>query len=98
MIILFYFCVISIELKVNTIVPLIRKLAEKSMDHRDITSSTIAREIGKILEGLQSCLTVADSVWFLELFNNLSHRGLAGTPGDIHRADASQVIFWFGFV
>lgn len=84
-----------VEVKKNTIVPLLKQLAEKSLDLRDYTSSTIAKEIGKILEGLQSCLTVADSVWFLELFNSLSHRGVTSTLGDIINADATQVIFMF---
>lgn len=71
--------------------PLIKQLYEKSVDNNDISCVTIAKEFGGILKGLQSCLPVSDSMWFLESFGGLSNRGLPAKPGDTQYANASQV-------
>lgn len=72
--------------------PLIKQLYEKSIHHNDISCVTIAKEFGSILEGLQSCLPVSDSMWFLESFTALSNKGLPTKPGDAQHANTSQVI------
>lgn len=75
----------------STILPLVKQLCERSIEKPDVTSTMIAKEFGKILEGLQPCLSMAESLWFLDCYNTLAHRGLASTGGDIFRGDASQV-------
>lgn len=75
--------------------PLIKQLYEKSVDRNDASIVTISKEFGGILEGLQSCLPVSDTMWFLECFTTLSNRGLPAKPGNVQQANASQVIIIF---
>lgn len=72
--------------------PLIKQLYEKCLDHNDISSVTIAKEFSGILDGMQSCLPVSDSMWFLGCFTELLNRGLPTKPGDTQQVSASQLV------
>lgn len=71
--------------------PLIKHLYEKSVEQSDISCVTIAKDFGGILEGLQTCLPVSDSIWFLDSFSALANKGLPAKAGDNQYANASQV-------
>lgn len=70
---------------------MIKQLYDKSMEMNDIGCVAIAKEFGGILRGLQSCLAISDSMWFLEIFTMLSNKGLPAKPGDQFFTNASQV-------
>ncbi|KAK4873133.1 hypothetical protein RN001_015162 [Aquatica leii] len=66
----------SLDVKKTTLLPLIKQLCDKALKHDDLTATTIAKEIGKILDGLQYSLTVPECLWFLTFYKRLSTKGL----------------------
>ncbi|KAF5272713.1 hypothetical protein FQA39_LY07740 [Lamprigera yunnana] len=64
------------EVRKATLLPLIKQLCERSVKQDDLTAMTIAKVIGKILEGLQDVLTVPETLWFLSFYKKLASKGL----------------------
>ncbi|XP_044272773.1 serine/threonine-protein phosphatase 4 regulatory subunit 4-like isoform X3 [Tribolium madens] len=63
------------QTKLETIVPLIKQLCQKTSGPGDTTYPTIAREYGKLVSALQSDLEVNDCVWTLQFFKTLASKG-----------------------
>lgn len=51
----------------------------------------MAREMGKLVDGLQIALTIGDSIWFLHCYKTLARRGLATDISEYRSVDASLV-------
>ncbi|KAK4873132.1 hypothetical protein RN001_015161 [Aquatica leii] len=66
----------TLDVKKTTLLPLIKQLCDKALKHDDLTATTIAKEIGKILDGLQYSLTIPECLWFLNFYKRLSTKGL----------------------
>ncbi|XP_064215924.1 serine/threonine-protein phosphatase 4 regulatory subunit 4 isoform X2 [Tribolium castaneum] len=63
------------QTKLETIVPLIKQLCQKTSGPGDTTFPTMAREYGKLVSALQSDLEVNDCVWTLQFFKTLAAKG-----------------------
>ncbi|XP_029051751.2 serine/threonine-protein phosphatase 4 regulatory subunit 4-like isoform X3 [Osmia bicornis bicornis] len=58
------------------IVPLIKKLCENSMRSDDNVICVIAQEYGKIVLGVEKCLSSMEKTWFLKYFQQLAQMGI----------------------
>lgn len=66
---------VILETKIETIVPLIKQLCQKTSGAGDTTFPTIAREFGKLVEALENDLEISDCIWILQFFKTLATRG-----------------------
>lgn len=59
------------------------------MSRDDPTATTITKEFGRFINGLQNMMSSQDIVWFLNCYKMLAHRGLT-RAGD-SRGDPAMV-------
>lgn len=81
--------VFLVDAKKTTILPLVKQLCDKSMSRDDPTATTITKEFGRFISGLQNIMSSQDIVWFLNCYKMLAHRGLT-RAGD-SRGDPAMV-------
>uniref|UniRef100_A0A6P7GHL9 Serine/threonine-protein phosphatase 4 regulatory subunit 4-like n=1 Tax=Diabrotica virgifera virgifera TaxID=50390 RepID=A0A6P7GHL9_DIAVI len=67
----------------TTAIPLVKRLCTQCTKEGDLTFPAVAKIYGKLLTNLQNYLSEADSVWFLDNFKELSHRGLSISDPDV---------------
>ncbi|CAH1113299.1 unnamed protein product [Psylliodes chrysocephalus] len=60
----------------QTAIPLVKRLCLQSFKEGDMTFPHVAKNYGNLLTNLQHHLTDADSVWFVDHYQELSKRGL----------------------
>ncbi|XP_020288914.1 serine/threonine-protein phosphatase 4 regulatory subunit 4-like isoform X6 [Pseudomyrmex gracilis] len=58
------------------IAPLVKKLCETAAKSDDNVICIIAQEFGKLMLGLQKCLTLSEKTWFLKYFQQLAQMGV----------------------
>ncbi|XP_034945773.1 serine/threonine-protein phosphatase 4 regulatory subunit 4-like isoform X2 [Chelonus insularis] len=61
----------------SAISPLFKKLCENSLQAFDSVTRIIAEEFGKIVIGLEKCLTASEKTWFLKYFQQLAQIGIS---------------------
>ncbi|KAF5297424.1 hypothetical protein FQR65_LT01355 [Abscondita terminalis] len=67
----------NLDVKKATLLPLIKQLCDRALKHDDLTATTIAKDIGKLLDGMRYALTIPESIWFLNFYKRLSLKGLS---------------------
>ncbi|XP_072399856.1 serine/threonine-protein phosphatase 4 regulatory subunit 4-like isoform X2 [Diabrotica undecimpunctata] len=67
----------------TTAIPLVKRLCTQCTKEGDLTFPAVAKIYGKLLTNLQQHLSEADSIWFLDNFKELSHRGLSISDLDV---------------
>lgn len=77
-------------MKKHTVIPLVIQVVDKAIATTDNCSVAVSREFGKILDGLRSCLTPNDILWFLNCFKALASKGLGHSLSD-KASEISQV-------
>ncbi|XP_077281661.1 serine/threonine-protein phosphatase 4 regulatory subunit 4 isoform X5 [Temnothorax americanus] len=60
----------------NIIAPLIKKLCEKAAKSEDNVICIIAQELGKLVLGLEKCLSMFEKAWFINYFQQLAQMGI----------------------
>ncbi|XP_029174251.1 serine/threonine-protein phosphatase 4 regulatory subunit 4-like isoform X5 [Nylanderia fulva] len=60
----------------NIIAPLVKKLCENAAKSEDNVICIIAQELGKLVLGLEKCLTTSEKKWFLKYFQQLAQIGI----------------------
>ncbi|KAK4873140.1 hypothetical protein RN001_015169 [Aquatica leii] len=80
----------TLDVKKATLLPLIKQLCNRSLKHDDLTAATIAKEIGKIVDGLQTALTETECTWFLNFYKRLAIKGLDGDTHEFKVTDGSM--------
>ncbi|XP_011335620.1 serine/threonine-protein phosphatase 4 regulatory subunit 4 isoform X2 [Ooceraea biroi] len=58
------------------IAPLVKKLCESAAKSEDNVICMIAQEYGKLVLGLEKCLSVSERSWFLKFFQQLAQMGI----------------------
>ncbi|KAL0122348.1 hypothetical protein PUN28_007226 [Cardiocondyla obscurior] len=61
----------------NIIAPLVKKLCESATKSEDNVICIIAQELGKLVLGLEKCLSMSEKAWFIKYFQQLAQ---VGTP------------------
>ncbi|XP_014477914.1 PREDICTED: serine/threonine-protein phosphatase 4 regulatory subunit 4-like isoform X2 [Dinoponera quadriceps] len=61
------------------IAPLVKKLCEIASKSEDNVICMIAQEYGKLVLGLEKCLSMSDKVWFLKYYQQLAQVGIASS-------------------
>ncbi|XP_029661073.1 serine/threonine-protein phosphatase 4 regulatory subunit 4-like isoform X5 [Formica exsecta] len=60
----------------NIIAPLVKKLCENAAKSEDNVICIIAQELGKLVLGLEKCLSTSEKTWFLKYFQQLAQMGI----------------------
>ncbi|XP_024884755.1 serine/threonine-protein phosphatase 4 regulatory subunit 4-like isoform X3 [Temnothorax curvispinosus] len=60
----------------NIIAPLIKKLCENAAKSEDNVICIIAQELGKLVLGLEKCLSMFEKAWFINYFQQLAQMGI----------------------
>ncbi|XP_011881826.1 PREDICTED: serine/threonine-protein phosphatase 4 regulatory subunit 4-like isoform X4 [Vollenhovia emeryi] len=60
----------------NIIAPLVKKLCENATKSEDNMICIIAEELGKLVLGLEKCLSVSEKAWFIKYFQQLAQMGI----------------------
>ncbi|XP_025990556.1 serine/threonine-protein phosphatase 4 regulatory subunit 4 isoform X3 [Solenopsis invicta] len=60
----------------NIIVPLVKKLCENAAKSEDNVICVIAQELGKLVLGLEKCLSKSEKAWFIKYYQQLAQMGI----------------------
>ncbi|XP_018370840.1 PREDICTED: serine/threonine-protein phosphatase 4 regulatory subunit 4-like isoform X5 [Trachymyrmex cornetzi] len=60
----------------NIIAPLVKKLCENATKSNDNVICVIAQEMGKLVLGLEKCLSMLEKTWFIKYFQQLAQLGI----------------------
>ncbi|XP_032676214.1 serine/threonine-protein phosphatase 4 regulatory subunit 4-like isoform X3 [Odontomachus brunneus] len=58
------------------IAPLVKKLCESASKSEDNVICMIAQEFGKLVLGLEKCLSISEKTWFLKYYQQLAQMGI----------------------
>ncbi|XP_011061447.1 PREDICTED: serine/threonine-protein phosphatase 4 regulatory subunit 4-like isoform X4 [Acromyrmex echinatior] len=61
----------------NIIAPLVKKLCENAIKSNDNVICIIAQELGKLVLGLEKCLSLLEKTWFIKYFQQLAQLGIS---------------------
>ncbi|XP_011689635.1 PREDICTED: serine/threonine-protein phosphatase 4 regulatory subunit 4-like isoform X4 [Wasmannia auropunctata] len=60
----------------NIIAPLLKKLCENAAKSEDNVICVIAQEFGKLVLGLEKCLSISEKAWFIKYYQQLAQMGI----------------------
>ncbi|KAL6447163.1 hypothetical protein ACFW04_001463 [Cataglyphis niger] len=60
----------------HIIAPLVKKLCENAAKSEDNVICIIAEQLGKLVLGLEKCLSILEKTWFLKYFQQLAQMGI----------------------
>ncbi|XP_050464372.1 serine/threonine-protein phosphatase 4 regulatory subunit 4-like isoform X4 [Cataglyphis hispanica] len=60
----------------HIIAPLVKKLCENAAKSEDNVICIIAEQLGKLVLGLEKCLSISEKTWFLKYFQQLAQMGI----------------------
>ncbi|XP_012521534.1 serine/threonine-protein phosphatase 4 regulatory subunit 4 isoform X3 [Monomorium pharaonis] len=60
----------------NIIAPLVKKLCENAAKSEDNVICVIAQEFGKLILGLEKCLSMPEKTWFIKYYQQLAQMGI----------------------
>lgn len=75
-----------------TIIPLVKQLCMRSVQPADTTFTTLAKDYGKLLNGLENHFTKDDCLWFLKFYVTLSSIGKPTVLDNVESTDPVLVI------
>ncbi|KAG5314651.1 PP4R4 phosphatase, partial [Pseudoatta argentina] len=61
----------------NIIAPLVKKLCENAIKSNDNVICIIAQELGKLVLGLETSLSLSEKTWFIKYFQQLAQMGIS---------------------
>ncbi|XP_018045216.1 PREDICTED: serine/threonine-protein phosphatase 4 regulatory subunit 4-like isoform X2 [Atta colombica] len=61
----------------NIIAPLVKKLCENAAKSNDNVICVTAQELGKLVLGLEKCLSMSEKTWFIKYFQQLAQLGIS---------------------
>lgn len=81
----------SSDTQKTTLIPLTKKMLDASQKFDDPTVGVLAKELGRIWQGLLATLSPTDLAAFMTCYKNLAKRGISNRSGDARFGDPASV-------